>query len=323
MNSSRKIVVLRGLPGSGKSTYAARLVAESNGTMLRLNRDNIRNMLVGPHNRWYDFSIKDEKYESLVRHMKLSLLKDMLNSGFDVVCDDTHLKSKSVKEVLTMSKYFSCLTVEEKWIRTPLDECVKRNDKRNESCSSELTMSSEIILRMAKQFSVGSSYPEDKVHNFVSNIPVHQSEQDNSLPHAIICDLDGTLAIIGDRSPYDASECHVKDKINSPVRDVVVTFNTKNTKVIFVSARPETYRQQTQAFIDAHCLLPNSKPIHYDLYMRTAGDSRSDDIVKRELYVNNIYGKYYVNFVLDDRDSVVKLWRSLGLACFQVNYGNF
>jgi hypothetical protein len=60
------------------------------------------------------------------------------------------------------------------------------------------------------------------------------------------------------------------------------------------------------------------------LYMRAAGDTRSDNIVKRELYEANIKGKFFVDFVVDDRDQVVRLWRDdLGLPTFQVNWGNF
>ena len=60
------------------------------------------------------------------------------------------------------------------------------------------------------------------------------------------------------------------------------------------------------------------------LEMRREKDGRQDAIVKRELFDTHILGKYYVEFVLDDRNQVVDLWRNdLGLTCFQVNYGDF
>jgi hypothetical protein len=57
--------------------------------------------------------------------------------------------------------------------------------------------------------------------------------------------------------------------------------------------------------------------------MRKLNDNRPDDIIKKELYDQYIKGKYFVKFVLDDRDSVVRMWRNEGLLCLQVYYGNF
>jgi hypothetical protein len=57
--------------------------------------------------------------------------------------------------------------------------------------------------------------------------------------------------------------------------------------------------------------------------MRTEGDHRSDDIVKKEIYEKRIAPWYDVVAVFDDRDKVVKMWRDLGLLCCQVYYGDF
>ncbi len=60
-----------------------------------------------------------------------------------------------------------------------------------------------------------------------------------------------------------------------------------------------------------------------ELHMRKTGDRRKDAIVKGELFDANVRGRYNVLLVLDDRDQVVKYWRSLGLNCWQVNEGAF
>ena len=57
--------------------------------------------------------------------------------------------------------------------------------------------------------------------------------------------------------------------------------------------------------------------------MRKQHDNRADWIVKKELFVDEISNIYDVKFVLDDRQQVVDMWRSLGLTCFQVAEGNF
>lgn len=58
--------------------------------------------------------------------------------------------------------------------------------------------------------------------------------------------------------------------------------------------------------------------------MRAAGDYRKDAVIKKEMFDTQIEGKYFVEFVLDDRNQVVDLWRKdLNLPCFQVYYGDF
>jgi adenylate cyclase class IV len=57
--------------------------------------------------------------------------------------------------------------------------------------------------------------------------------------------------------------------------------------------------------------------------MRKTGDNRPDNIVKKEIFDSNIKNNYYIEFVLDDRNKVVKMWRELGLTCLQVADGNF
>ena len=65
--------------------------------------------------------------------------------------------------------------------------------------------------------------------------------------------------------------------------------------------------------------------VNYDnIYLRKTDDNRADSIVKMEMYTNNIKDNYNVEFVLDDRNQVVDMWRrDLGLKCFQVEEGNF
>jgi hypothetical protein len=57
--------------------------------------------------------------------------------------------------------------------------------------------------------------------------------------------------------------------------------------------------------------------------MRQTDDNRKDSIIKEEIYDAHIRGKYNVLFVLDDRDQVVQMWRSLGLTVLQCNEGDF
>ena len=147
---------------------------------------------------------------------------------------------------------------------------------------------------------------------------------------AIICDLDGTLALKHDgRSWYDASTSDL-DNPNKPVLALLrfvqeANWHGLNTEqdcqIIFLSGRQEKDREPTEKFLEKHRLN------RYPLFMRTTDDFRNDIVIKKELYEENIKGNYEILFVLDDRNSekcpVVDMWRELGLACFQVADGNF
>ena len=147
---------------------------------------------------------------------------------------------------------------------------------------------------------------------------------------AIICDIDGTLALKHDgRTWYDASTSDL-DNPNKPVLALLRFVQEanwhglnqeQNCQIIFLSGRQEKDREPTEKFLEKHRLN------RYPLFMRTTDDFRNDTIIKKELYEENIKGNYEILFVLDDRNSekcpVVDMWRELGLACFQVADGNF
>lgn len=160
-------------------------------------------------------------------------------------------------------------------------------------------------------------------HILKGNSPNHNKKnplyrtQDPSLPKAIICDLDGTLCLINGRSPFDASTCD-QDLPNIPVVKIVKNYHQLGYKIILASGREDIYREQTLRWLQEH-------EVAFELLiMRPAGDFRKDAVIKKEIFMQHIEGKYYVEFVLDDRNQVVDLWRNdLQLPCFQVYYGDF
>jgi hypothetical protein len=140
------------------------------------------------------------------------------------------------------------------------------------------------------------------------------------LPRAIICDLDGTLALLGKRSPYDTARSS-EDILNLPVANVIEVYahqKTYDVRLILVSGREEKYRAVTEEWLAKHDI-KNYEALH----LRPSGDRRKDYVVKREIYESSIKNKYNVLFVLEDRDQVVKMWREINLTCFQVEYGDF
>ena len=292
----KKILILRGLPASGKSTFAKQLLDENLGAWKRLNKDELRAMLDNSHH-----TAANEKFVERVRDM---MLIEALKEGKHVIIDDTNLSDRPVERIKQVAQQYTQSSgiqvhIEIKEMNTPLEECLERDAVR------EKKVGSEVIMRMYR------------IHVLKNERGPHYQEQDDTLPHAIICDLDGTLAIIHDRSPFDSRRCET-DLLNIPVSEIIKTYHEKGVKIILMSGREDNSRSQTMNW-----LVYNRIPYNA-LYMRATGDMRKDSIVKKELFEAHVKDQFYVQFVLDDRNQVVDLWRlELGLLCLQVNYGDF
>ena len=142
---------------------------------------------------------------------------------------------------------------------------------------------------------------------------------------AWLCDIDGTLALKGDRSPYDWAKVGL-DEPNKPVITVARALAARSG-LIFMSGRMEQCREETRTWLHTFACDHNCLPRCFramPLLMRKDGDMRPDQIVKRELFERHVQGLYEVEGVLDDRDRVVRMWREeLGLTCLQVAPGAF
>ena len=133
----------------------------------------------------------------------------------------------------------------------------------------------------------------------------------------IMCDLDGTLCLFDRKTKNPYYRDFENDEVNTAILYILDRRDT-NHNIVFVSGRSDKFRDVTEKW-----LRQNIWGKHNKLFMRKDGDNRKDSIVKQEIYENEIKGKYNVLFVLDDRNQVVELWRSLGLVCLQVADGDF
>lgn len=134
---------------------------------------------------------------------------------------------------------------------------------------------------------------------------------------AIIVDIDGTLAKMNGRSPFEWMRVG-EDLPNEPICNLVRSLQRSGHTIIIFSGRDECCKELTLQW-----LLQNE--IYYEeIYMRPEGNNEKDAIIKKRLYDQFISHRYDIEFVLDDRDQVVDMWRNqIGLTCLQVAYGNF
>lgn len=137
------------------------------------------------------------------------------------------------------------------------------------------------------------------------------------MARAIICDIDGTLADLGTRHPFDFANVD-QDTLKHATAELVRIMHRAGYAIILFSGREDSSREKTIAWLHA-----NDIPFD-ELLMRRTGDRRKDSVVKRQMYERAVAGTFEVLFVLDDRNQVVDMWRKeLNLPCFQVDYGDF
>ena len=118
------------------------------------------------------------------------------------------------------------------------------------------------------------------------------------------------------RGPYDWHKVG-EDSRDYAIGYLVDVLEQVGFNIILVSGRDAVCRAETEKWLE-------DKEVEYvALFMRPEGDQRKDNIVKEEIFNNHIRNKYNVIFVLDDRNQVVEMWRSLGLKCLQVADGDF
>ena len=325
-----KIEMLVGIPGSGKSTYAKQIISKDPNNWARINNDDLRSMLNG--------SVWTADYEKFIGDTRNYLIRDALKRGKNVIIDNLNLNRRHFDDVCKIAKSVNIdVQIYEKSFYIELSDAIERDSKRE----GKAKVGDAVIQKWWKE-SGGKMFKfykprvetyfqtKGNVNNLVEG-PAH----DAKLQTAVLCDLDGTLALIHNRSPYDATDCDVKDAPNKPVIATVLAHYKQGCKIIFCSGRENKYRPETIRFIEKHVRVDNTRftedpmetsstePIQYQLHMRKTDDFRKDAIIKDEIYQEHIEGKYNVLCVLDDRDQVVEFWRSKGLTCFQVAPGNF
>lgn len=281
----KKVILTKGLPSSGKSTWAKELLKESPNAYKRINNDDLRRM--------FDNMQYSKDMENFIKKAVDTLVLLALEEGKHVILDNTHLSDKSVNRIKELVKGKAKVIIEDKFLEVPLETCIKNDLKRLESVGKD------VIVRMYEQHI-------KKVEPII---------QDKELPHAIIVDIDGTLAHMNGRSPFDWDKVG-EDECDEVIKNIVNTYDN-NGFIIVMSGRDGSCRDITIKWLE-------DNGIKYDLLlMRAEGDMRKDSIIKRELFDTKVKDNYFIEYVLDDRNSVCAMWRDMGLKCLQVAPGNF
>lgn len=281
-----KLVMLRGLPASGKSTKAEELLA-GGGEFYRVNRDLLRKML---HN-----NIFNHGREKITIEMQQLIVAKLLSEGKNVIVDDTNLGEKHETGWREVAEEFGAkFEIIDMMDGLTVNECRRRNELRENSVPSG------VIENMALQYKYTT-------HSKI-----------------VVCDIDGTVANLTHRLQYAKGETKDWKKffsllnLDTPRQDVYMSAQSlaheHDALLVFVSARPEDYRTETEQW------LRDNGMVYDNLIMRRKGDKRQDTDVKSDIY-NRYLKQYDIVRVFDDRPSVIRMWREKGLEVEDVGNG--
>lgn len=265
-----KLIILKGLPSSGKSTKAKELVAQ--GNTVRINKDLIREMIHWGK-KW------NGKDESLTKYVSRNLAVDLLNEGLRVVIDDTNLNLKTLASWRELANEMN-VNYEIIKIDTPYETCIEWDSKR------EKQVGKSVIIGMAMQADLYTA-PKKGI---------------------VACDIDGSVANIDHRLKYISNgnkdwksffDAMILDQPRMDIFNKLMLLYVEGYEIFFVSGRPDAYRKQTENWLNMYF-----KPWKA-LFMRRNGDRRQDYKTKTEIF--NTYFKHtdWIYKVFDDRVQVI------------------
>lgn len=300
---TKKVRICIGLPGSGKTTETEDFLRK-NPDWVKIGRDEFRFML-------RNAPVLGFREENMITSMVFDAARKALRSGFNVILDNTHCKVEYIEQAI--EELGEMADIEYRLFDVPVETCIERDSRRDR------VVGEKVIRKMAKDL----KNLKDSFH-FQPQKARERKRKDYSkdwnpdLPNAVIFDIDGTLAHFGNkRGPFDWKRVGVDDVDRVVARQLQMHRKNGDT-ILIVSGRDGSCRQETSDWLEFYDL-------EFDqLFMRPVNDFRKDNIIKKEIYHNEILGKYNVIVIYDDRDQVVKMWREeLGLKVFQVEPGDF
>ncbi|MEU7755282.1 AAA family ATPase [Micromonospora sp. NPDC049101] len=296
-----RLIATRGLPASGKTTFARTLQP----SVLRVNRDDLRRMLHGER-------LFTQWAEAQVTVVQRAQVEALLRARADVCVDDTNLRGRTLRGWADLAARHGAIFEVHDFTDVPLDECLRRDAARAPADQ----VGADAIRRLHERYLRGRALPLP-VPQARTGRPAAVHAPSSEPPEIVLVDIDGTVALAVSRSPYDMTRVG-EDQPNTAVIAAVRAMHAAGYGVVFCSGRDASARPATEAWLARHVRIP-----YLGLHLRAVGDSRKDSIVKREIYDREIRDRFRVAGVFDDRVQVVQMWRALGLTVFQVADGDF
>lgn len=293
-----KAYVTVGVSCAGKTTWATKFAESNDEIGAIVCRDDIRRQILCERKNvfalargelWTKWKF-NKNDEALVTRKAWDIIETQAAIGKSIIIADTNLNKHRNHE---LEQKLKKLEFDVEFVEFPieLEEAWKRDSARQDGVGHS------VIYRQFQQWNdyIGS-------RKYTPNI---------TKPKVILCDIDGTVShMCGRRGPFDWDKVDL-DSVDEVVKSIITA---SPYKVIFVSGRDAVCRSKTEKW------LKDNGIDYLDLFMREENDARKDTIVKNEIFWDHIADNYNVQYVIDDRPVVVRLWMSLGIKV--LNVGN-
>ena len=300
MENKKKLILCRGIQGSGKTTFARAWVTEDPEHRVRINNDDIRNML-GVY--WVT------SRENLVSSIKKNMAEEAINRGYDIVVDNMNLNAKEILFWKDMVKTANMdpdgyqYEIEFKDFFIPLEECIRRDAMRPNPIGEK------VIRETWKRYKHFIQTTE--VEKYVDNLRKYTGK-----PKCIVIDMDSTMCFNTTKRPWfgeGAAEGMINDVPNTGMCDIVRQLQEQYL-VVVATGRDTTQEEVTKQWL-------SRQGINVDeFYFRTNKDYRKGVVVKKE-QIEAILEKYDIVAIFDDCEPIVNMYREMGLTVLQPNRG--
>lgn len=296
-----ELIITRGLPASGKTSWAKEQIASGRATA-HVSRDDLRRTLF-----LLEGGNGNPSQEMEITRIQKIMVTNLLRRRSVIIVDDTNLRVSTVRDFhMIAMQHGAKFRIQD--FPVDIEECVTRDFIRME------TVGEKVIRGMSQRYmGGGSTLPALPAELYTKMSYQETYVEDVNLPHAWVFDIDGTLADMKDyRGPFEWKKVGRDDPIISTI-NLLKTMKEAGKTIILLSGRSDVCREETvewMGFFDIPFDLLLMRPAHLE--------SEKDFRIKNDFFENHIRGKYYVEGIVDDRLQVVKLWYSKGLPIYRV-----
>ena len=314
------LILTRGLPASGKSTWAKEQVAANPDSVVRVNRDDLRTELYPDVsvNDYYNRTprkVRNEREEEVTK-VQYARVQEALKSGKNVIVDDANLSPVALNSWHRAAKaHAGKVQLHFKDFNTPVDECIRRDKARKDN--GDRGVGKGVIENFARKSLNARGVLRPVPPTLREPIRTPPAYEDR--PNAVIFDMDGTLCDVRPVRRYVRSEnskernfhaFHVESEYCPPnlhVLNMSKEVTDAGLKTVIVTARDDKYRPLTERWLKKH-------GVDYDhIVTRPSGDHRPDYDVKREI-LRDVSQHYNVVHAVDDNPAVLRLWKEEGIS---------
>jgi predicted kinase len=304
------IIMTKGLPASGKSLWAKEQVAQSDEQIVRVNMDNIREMIglsYSPVAEKLALGIQDQAILSAVA------------AGKDIIVDNTHLDQTMPTRIRGLFDGEVTFKVQD-FTDQSVRQCIDGDAWR--ARNGLRSVGPDVIRKMAGKLGPNKwTLTEEFMNDYM--FPLIPLEVIEGAERVAVFDIDGTIALRTGRHPHDYSLVD-RDVVAPHIARLARYYWNQDYRVIFVSGRPDTYKELDIRAMTELWLRQNH--IFFDqLYMRNGITQKdwNDADVKHYIINTELRGKVNIEIWFDDRDRVVRRLRKLNIPVNQVAEGNF